>query len=144
MCGHTPDQIQCCKLGACDRLLSQHDAPPLVLVQTSPKLAVLKCGLLLRNQCRWLLGREMSSLCPGHITLVVSVLCCFPGRVNVSLSPEREQVANIVLFLLFFFFHTVRSLRVTLSPHFLSFFLRLSLSLSLCGVAWFFSQHGEA
>lgn len=57
----------------------------------------------------------------------VPALYCSPWRTPVSLSPGREQVANIVCG--FFFFSTILSLWVTLSPHFLSFFLRRSLSM---------------
>lgn len=55
------------------------------------------------------------------------------GRVMWFLSWRRAGGGYI-------FFNTVLSLWVTPSPHFLSFFPRLSL----CGVAWFSSQHGEA
>lgn len=58
----------------------------------------------------------------------VPVLYCSPWRTPVSLSPGREQVTNIVCVCFFFSFNTILSLWVTLSPHFLSFFLRRSLS----------------
>lgn len=58
----------------------------------------------------------------------VPVLYCSPWRTPARLSPGREQVANIVCMWFFFPFNTILSLWVTLSPHFLSFFLRRSLS----------------
>lgn len=108
--GHEPDQDQCCKLGACDLTCWASMMPS--PAPTVPKWAVLKCC-----KCRW------------HVTWPWCT--CRTSDVVSLLEESRWRV---------YFFNTVLSLWVTPSPHFLSFFPRLSL----CGVAWFSSQHGEA
>lgn len=70
------------------------------------------------------LGKRDVLFVSWSYNLAVPVLYCIPRTTNASFSPGREQVANTL-----FFFNTVLSLRVALSPHFLSFFLRLSPSL---------------
>lgn len=123
--GHKPDQIQCCKLRTCDSACWVH-AHFVRLVRTSPEWSVWKRSLMLSMQVTSReRGREMFTLCPGPLTSVYLPFAVFPEQsVCVSLLKESEwQILH--------FFNTVLSLWATLSPHFLSFFLWLSLSLSL-------------
>lgn len=77
---------------------------------------------------RWHVRGERTD---GHITLAYLSSAAGRGMWVSLLEESRWRI---------YFFNTVLSLWVTPSPHFLSFFPRLSLG----GVAWFFSQHGEA
>lgn len=85
--GHKPDQNQCCKTWTCDCVCWASTMPTVLLGQT-PKMS------------RFLYVVNAGSMSENH---GVPVLYCSPWRTPVSLSPGREQVANIVGF--FFLWH---------------------------------------